>query len=102
MTAAAARRLLFVGFGASGAAALVYQVVWVRLSRGNRGCALKAFAAALELDPRDPSVYVNLGYMYVERGDVAAAAGFFSEALAIDTTSEAARRGLADARAAQR
>lgn len=31
MTAAAARRLLFVCFSASGAAALVYQVVWVRL-----------------------------------------------------------------------
>lgn len=71
-------------------------------SLGNHECALAAFAAALELNPRDPSVYVNLGYLRVARGDPAAAAQFFSEALAIDTTSEAARRGLADARAAQR
>jgi len=32
--------------------------------------------------------------------DPAVAAEFFSEALAIDTTSEAARRGLAETRAA--
>ena len=61
-------------------------------SLGNHECALAAFTAALELDPRDPSVYVNLAYLRVERGDVAAAARFFSEALAIDTTSEAARQ----------
>ena len=68
-------------------------------SLGNHECALAAFAAALELDPRDPSVYVNLAYLRVERGDMAGAAEFFGEALTIDTTSEAARRGLADARA---
>jgi Flp pilus assembly protein TadD len=71
-------------------------------SLGNHDCAAAAFAAALELTPRDPSVYVNLGYLRVERGDMAAAARFFSEALAIDTTFEAARRGLAEVRAAQR
>jgi spermidine synthase len=65
-------------------------------------CAEAAFTAAVKLNPRDPSVYVNLAYLRVERGDMAAAAGFFSEALAIDTTFEAARRGLADAQAAQR
>ena len=43
---------------------------------------------------------MNLGYMRLARGDMAGAAGFFGEALAIDTTSEAARRGLADTRAA--
>ena len=67
-------------------------------SLGNHDCALAAFTSAQRLDPGDPSVYVNLGYLHVERGDTAAAAGFFSEALAIDTTNDAARRGLADAR----
>jgi spermidine synthase len=65
-------------------------------SLANHDCALAAFGAALDLDPRDPSVYVNLGYLRVARGDSAGAARFFSEALSIDATSEAARRGLAD------
>jgi Flp pilus assembly protein TadD len=69
-------------------------------SRGDFACAKAAFEASLESNPRDPSVYVNLGYLNLERQDPSAAAGFFSEALAIDTTSEAARRGLGDARAA--
>ncbi len=71
-------------------------------SIGNHECAVAAFTAARELDPRDPSVYVNLAYLRVARGDMAGAAGLFGEALAIDTKSEAARRGLADAVAAQR
>lgn len=71
-------------------------------SLGNHECAQAAFAASLELDPRDPSVYVNLAHLRVERGDAAAAAQLFSEALAIDTTSETARKGLADARASMR
>ncbi|OHE84929.1 MAG: hypothetical protein A3G75_06970 [Verrucomicrobia bacterium RIFCSPLOWO2_12_FULL_64_8] len=69
-------------------------------SLGNHECAKAAFDASLESNPRDSSVYVNLGYLNLERGDPSAATGFFREALAIDTTSEAARRGLADARAA--
>jgi tetratricopeptide (TPR) repeat protein len=69
-------------------------------SLGNHECARQAFGASLELNPRDSSVYVNLGYLRLESGEPASAAEFFSEALAIDTTSEAARRGLADARAA--
>ena len=68
---------------------------------GNHECARTAFAASLDLDPRDSSVYVNLGYLNLERGDPAAATGFFSEALAIDATAEAARRGLAAARAGE-
>ena len=63
-------------------------------SRGNFACAKAAFEASLESNPRDPSVYVNLGYLNLERQDPSAAAGFFSEALAIDTTSEAARNEL--------
>ena len=64
-------------------------------------CAGKAFAAALALDRQDSSVYVNLGYLCLARGDPAAAAGFFGEALAVDPTSEAARKGLAEARGPQ-
>jgi len=67
-------------------------------SLGRPDCAGAAFAAAAELDPRDPSVYVNLGYLRLAGGDAAGAADFFGEALAVDTTSEAARRGLAEAR----
>jgi spermidine synthase len=69
-------------------------------ARGNHECARAAFGASLDLNPRDPSVYVNLGYLNLEKGDAAAAAEFFSEALAIDPTSEAARQRLAEARAA--
>jgi spermidine synthase len=67
-------------------------------SLGKHECAQAAFAAALKLNPRDPSVYVNLGYLRLARGDRAAAAEFFAEALAIDATTEAARRGLAELR----
>jgi spermidine synthase len=70
-------------------------------SLGRHDCAQAAFDAALELNPRDPSVFVNLGYLRLARGDRAGAAAFFGEALAIDTTSEAARGGLAEARGAQ-
>ena len=67
-------------------------------SLGKHECAQAAFAAALKLNPRDPSVYVNLGYLRLARGDQQAAAEFFAEALAIDATTEAARRGLAELR----
>jgi Flp pilus assembly protein TadD len=70
-------------------------------SVGNEQCASSALAAALQLDPRDSSIYVNLGYLRVARGDPRGAAEFFAEALAIDPASEPARRGLAEARAAR-
>ena len=63
-------------------------------SLGNHECARAAFEASLASNPRDSSVYVNLGYLSLEKGDSAAATAFFSEALAIDTTSEAARSEL--------
>jgi spermidine synthase len=71
-------------------------------SLANHECAQAAFTAAQELDPQDPSVYVNLAYLRLARGDMAGAARFFGEALTIDTASEAARTGLAEALAAQR
>jgi len=66
-------------------------------SLGKPDCAAAAFAAAADLNPRDSSVYVNLGYLRLARGEAAAAADFFREALTVDTTSEAAKRGLAEA-----
>jgi spermidine synthase len=70
-------------------------------SVGNEQCANDAFAAAARIDPRDSSIYVNLGYLRLARGDPRGAAAFFAEALALDTTSEPARRGLEEARAAR-
>ena len=67
-------------------------------ARRNLECARAAFARSLELDRRDTSVYVNLGYASLEGGNPAGAIAYFSEALSIDRTSESARRGLADAR----
>ena len=63
-------------------------------ARQNHVCAIEAFEASLKLDPRDSAVYVNLGHVHLERGDVENAAGFFREALALDPTAEAARAGL--------
>jgi spermidine synthase len=71
-------------------------------SLGRHECAEAAFEAARKLDPRDSSVYVNLGYLRLARGDAAAAAEFFGEALTVDTTSEAARAALAEAQAGAR
>jgi Flp pilus assembly protein TadD len=57
--------------------------------------AREAFHAALRLDPRDPSVYVNLGWLELSAGNVVAASGYFAEALALDPSSVPARTGLA-------
>ena len=64
---------------------------------GSHECTRAAFESAMKLDPRDPSVYVNLGYFHLERGDRPMAVEFFSEALAIDATTEAAKAGLEQA-----
>jgi Flp pilus assembly protein TadD len=63
----------------------------------NLECARAAFINAQKLDPRDASVYVNLGYLSLDTGDPAAAVAYFREALVIDPTSDAARKGIADA-----
>ncbi|HXG89275.1 MAG TPA: fused MFS/spermidine synthase [Vicinamibacterales bacterium] len=56
-----------------------------------------AFKASLAADPRDPATYANLGTLEMQTGHRAQAAKYFAEALSIDPTSEAARRGWADA-----
>jgi spermidine synthase len=70
-------------------------------ARGDRECARRSFTQSLDVNPGDPSVYVNLGHLSLDAGDVAAAGEFFREALAVDPVNEAARRGIADARAAE-
>jgi Flp pilus assembly protein TadD len=69
---------------------------------GNHECARKSFTESLSANPRDPSVYVNLGYLSLDEGRAAEAAAFFGEALAVDPMDESARRGAVDAAAARR
>ena len=65
-----------------------------------RDCAQTAFEAALRLNPREPSSYINAGLLALQAADAARAAEYFSEALALDPASTAARDGLRQARAA--
>ena len=69
---------------------------------GRRDEAHQAFEQALARDPRDASIYVNLGLLAVERGDAASATRWFSEALVFEPESTAARDGLARADAMQK
>ena len=71
-------------------------------SAGDIARARDAFRAALELDPRDTSIYTNLGRLEAELGDDAAAARLFAEALTLDPDLEPAREGLADIRRRKR
>ena len=66
---------------------------------GRRDCAKAAFEASLRANPRDASTYVNAGTFALQNGDAAAAANYFAEALSLDPDAEAARNGLAQARA---
>jgi tetratricopeptide (TPR) repeat protein len=70
-------------------------------STNQRDCAEAAFAASIRLNPREPSSYVNLGLFYLQTARPANAADAFGEALALDPSSDAARDGLRQARAAQ-
>jgi spermidine synthase len=63
-------------------------------TRGDLGCAIAEFEASLKADPRDSSVYVNLGHAHLERGDAATAERLFSEAVALDPSADSARDGL--------
>jgi Flp pilus assembly protein TadD len=66
---------------------------------GRRECAERAFRASIDLNPRDPSPYINLGLFYLQVDRPAEAADTLAEALALDPTSSAARSGFAEARA---
>jgi len=67
---------------------------------GQRECAAAAFDAAIRLNPREPSSYVNAGLLSLQAVDPERAAEYFSEALAVDPSSTPARDGLTQARAA--
>ncbi len=59
--------------------------------------AREAFREALALDPRDSSVYTNLGRLEAGAGgDAGVAARLFAEALTLDPGLEPAREGLAE------
>jgi Flp pilus assembly protein TadD len=66
----------------------------ISATAGDRTGAIAAFQASLDADPRDTTVYVNLGKAYLERGDVETARSVFSEAVALDPRAEAAREAL--------
>ena len=63
-------------------------------------CARVAFEASIDLAPRDPSPYLNLGFFYLERANPTAAVDYFAEALALELAATTARDGLAQPRAA--
>jgi len=65
---------------------------------GRRHEARRAFAAAIEADPRDPAGYLNLAAFEMSAGNTAAAARLFAEALVIDPRSAVAQQGLLAAR----
>ena len=70
-------------------------------STGQKDCAEAAFTTSIRLNPREPSSYINLGLFYLQTARPANAAESFGEALALDPSSEAAKDGLRQARAAQ-
>lgn len=57
-------------------------------------CAQSAFEASLRLNPRDASVYTNLGNIHLELGHPEQAIALFSEAVAIDPAAAAAKQAL--------
>ena len=57
-------------------------------------CAQSAFDASLRLNPRDASVYTNLGNIHLELGNPEQAIALFSEAVAIDPTAAGATEAL--------
>ncbi len=63
--------------------------------------AIEAINKALKLDPRLPSAYYNLGFIYHQMGKPAKAVGYYYEALKLDPSDIQAQRGLGLAYAAQ-
>jgi Flp pilus assembly protein TadD len=68
-------------------------------TRGQADDARAAFARAIAADPRDAAAYVNAGSLDLEQGRPADARRVFAIALTLDASNEAARQGLANARA---
>jgi tetratricopeptide (TPR) repeat protein len=66
-------------------------------SLGHLDRARKTFEAAVAATPDDPAPYVNLGQLELSVWNARRASDWFTEALAVDPTSTAARDGLATA-----
>jgi len=66
---------------------------------GRQECARAAFEASIRANPRDSSTYVNVGTFALQNANPQSALNYFAEALSLDPRSEAARNGLAQARA---
>jgi protein O-GlcNAc transferase len=63
-------------------------------------CAEAALTAALEADPKDATPYIRLGELRLRMADASAAYNYFAQALFLSGGSDAARKGLREARAA--
>jgi spermidine synthase len=68
-------------------------------TRGQADDARAAFARAIAANPRDAAAYVNAGSLDLEQGRPAEARRSFAVALTLDASNDAARQGLATARA---
>jgi spermidine synthase len=66
-----------------------------------RECAERAFEASIRANPHDDATYVNFGTFQLQHANVDAALRTFADALAVNPQSDAARNGLAQARAAR-
>jgi spermidine synthase len=67
-----------------------------KLGQGDR--AAQAFQTSLHFDPHDSTAYTNLGLLALAAGNRLEAVNYFAEALWLTPDSDAARRGLAEAR----
>jgi tetratricopeptide (TPR) repeat protein len=66
---------------------------------GKLDCALAAFEASVQANPRDAAGYINAGLISLQLARVSAASDFFARALTIDPASKPARDGLQQSRA---
>ena len=63
-------------------------------ANGQTDLARSAFAESIRLNPRDPSVYTNLGVLSLHTADPVRAFGYFAEALVLDPSSQQAKEGV--------
>jgi spermidine synthase len=78
--------------------AAAYDLVGAAYTKlGRDGEAREAFLRSLGFDAHDSTAYANLGILALDKGNAAAAADYFAEALWLDADSALAREGLARA-----
>jgi len=59
--------------------------------------ARQAFLQSLQLEPRDPAAYANLGELELDRGNPQLASRYFAQAIILDPASTRAKNGLSQA-----